>query len=174
MSTEPTRTDPPTREELMARAQDLLVRAKELQAKYEERQKPKGPPVFVRVLLVFVPPIALAIGAYFVVGRWWAPVLGFVVGFIINFKILERVLPGPKRVGVGSRAWEAQMNLKLLGDLSAARRGELSRADESGRGRIEREIAFLEAQIPEEQAFLVANDGSPGRGYVGVKSYEGD
>jgi hypothetical protein len=165
--------EPPTREELMARAQELLARTKELQAKYEQRLKPKGPPVFVRVLLIFGPPIALAVAAFIYVA-WWAAVLAFIVGFILNFKILERVLPGPKGIGIGSRAWEAQMNLKLLGDMIAARRGELARADDASRGRLEREIAHLEGQIPVEQAHLLANDGTPGRGYVGVEPYPGD
>jgi hypothetical protein len=134
---------------------------------------PKGPPVFVRVLLIFGPPIALVVIAGMYVA-WWAAILAFIVGFILNFKILEKVLPGAKGVGIGSRAWEAQMNLKLLGDLIGARRGELAAADDTRRGRLEREIAHLERQIPVEQAILLANDGTPGRGYVGITPYPGE
>jgi hypothetical protein len=75
----------------------------------------------------------------------------------------------------GSRAWEASLTLDPLGKCIASRRAELATAtDPARKDRLQRELAFLEKQIPELQAIVAANDGSPGRGYIGFDSLPSD
>jgi hypothetical protein len=75
------------------------------------------------------------------------------------------------RFPMGSRAWEAELTLDAL--LTSIKRREEERdveTDEAKRERMDRQIAFLRAQIAELQAIIDAKDTSPGKGYVGFKA----
>ena len=131
------------------------------------------PPIWLRRTIFIGLPVGAAVVARVVAGGVLVPILAFVVGFVVAFQILGRLVPDRGRF-VGTRAWEAQHNLKLINDLVAGRLAEMPGANETRRGRLVREIEFLEAQIPEERAILLANDGTPARGYVGVNQLPPD
>ena len=159
----------------MIDAQALLERVEATKARLAAA-KPPGPPLVVRWLILFGSAIGATVAARIAVGGLLVPILAFIAGLVLGVVIVSRLVPrAPRRSRdtIGTRAWEAQHNLKLLEALTRSRRDELARTTEPAqRARLEREIAFLAAQVPEEQALLTSDE--PGRGYVGVKSYQGD
>ncbi len=81
---------------------------------------------------------------------------------------------GPGGPPVGSRAWEARMNLDLLLRVIEERLARKQAAqDPAERGRLEREIAFLSKQVDEQTAIADSGDRSPGKGYIGYTAYDG-
>jgi hypothetical protein len=83
--------------------------------------------------------------------------------------LLERVQAwrrGGGRIPEGSRAWEAHLELQKLPPMVQALHAELAGRplDDAARGRIETQIASLEAQIEHHAGAL--NDVAPGLGYV--------
>lgn len=78
--------------------------------------------------------------------------------------------PGLNEFPPGTRAFEAAMVMPALEAAIRTRRDQLEGADEAGRFELERQIAFLEAQVEEHRAAMATNDLSPGKGYVGFES----
>lgn len=124
-----------------------------------------------RVLLAVVP-AAAGVGVYVATDSILYGTLGLVGAFVVIVAFALRMAPASTKVG--TRAWEAGMNANLLVDVIASRRAGLATATESERGKFEREIAFLEAQLAEQRAIAASNDASPGVGHVGFKAYDGD
>src|SRR5262249_30991743 len=78
-------------------------------------------------------------------------------------------------IRVGSRAWEAQMNVDLLDRVIAQRTAEQRQEqDAAKRDRLGREIAFLSQQLDENARIWQSGDPAPGKGYVGFEAYKGD
>ncbi len=69
----------------------------------------------------------------------------------------------------GTRAFEAHLTLGPLGAAIDEARRELaaSASRPEKRGRLERELRFLEDQKVELEAIVARGDTSPGKGYVG-------
>jgi hypothetical protein len=51
---------------------------------------------------------------------------------------------------------------------------KLQAPNDAKRGRLEREIAFLNQQLVENTMIAQSGDASPGKGYVGFEPYNGD
>ncbi|MFT3708753.1 MAG: hypothetical protein QM817_13970 [Archangium sp.] len=105
----------------------------------------------------------------------------FIVGVVVIAVLffLLRGSGGAPTLGagqrVGTRGWEAALTLDPLHKTIALRRASLATAtDEKAKDRLTREIAFLEAQIPELDALVAARDASPGLGYIGFKQLPPD
>jgi hypothetical protein len=107
-------------------------------------------------------------------------IVGAVVGGIVALiSVLMRSGGGSGAPGAGlrpgTRAWEASMTLDVLAKAIDDRRAELHvEADPAKKDRLGRELAFLEKQVPELQALVAANDGTPGRGYIGFDNLPPD
>jgi hypothetical protein len=108
-------------------------------------------------------------------------IIGLVVGLVV-WGVRTMARGGAEGGGgmgaglrVGTRAWEASMTLDPLTKCIASRRQELAQAtDPARKDRLTRELAFLEKQVPELNAIVAANDGSPGRGYIGFDNLPSD
>ena len=90
--------------------------------------------------------------------------------------LLERIYNWIARNGeppVGSRAWEAKLELEKLPNIIAERQARLAAGDlDSGvRADLEAEIADLEEQIDYHARTLDAMDVNPGVGYVASEGY---
>jgi hypothetical protein len=103
-------------------------------------------------------------------------VLGVVVlVVIVGFLLLLKGGGGGRALKPGSRAWEASLTVgPLLGTIEARKLEMAGERNQRKQIRLTKEIAFLEKQVPELQAIIAANDGSPGRGYVGFEPYRED
>lgn len=162
---------PPTREELIAKYKDLQARAEALQAKMAKQAR-EGVK-WGRVLLMFGLPIAAGIGIGMATHSVLFGILGGIGGFVGIVAIMMKMTPaGP---GVGSRAWEAKLTAELLVRVIDQRTSEkLQAPNDEKRGRLEREIAFLNQQLVENTMIAQSGDPSPGKGYVGFEPYNGD
>lgn len=78
--------------------------------------------------------------------------------------------PGLNEFPPGTRAFEAAMVMPALEGAIRSRRDQLEGADEPKRLQLERQIAFLQAQVEENRSAMATNDLSPGKGYVGFES----
>ena len=78
--------------------------------------------------------------------------------------------PGLNEFPPGTRAFEAAMVMPALEGAIRTRRDQLEGADEPKRLQLERQIAFLQAQVEENRSAMATNDLSPGKGYVGFES----
>lgn len=105
-------------------------------------------------------------------------IIGAVVGMVV-MGIIAAMRggggPGGGALRPGTRAWEASMTLDPLVKTIAGRRQELAvETDPKKKDRLARELAFLEQQIPVLEGIVAANDGSPGRGYIGFDNLPAD
>jgi hypothetical protein len=170
--TEPQK-EPPTKEELMARLQDLHGRAVELRDRANAQARAQSGVKWGRVLLIFGLPIGAAVGVYLGTHSILFTVLGFLAGFIAIVMIASRNAPAGTRPG--TRAWEAKMNVDLLERVIAQRHVEKQQTqDPAKRARFDREIAHLTTQLADNTVIWQSGDASPGKGYVGFDAYNGD
>jgi hypothetical protein len=161
----------PSREELMARLEAVKQKAEDLQAKLDPKPNPLM--VALRVFLLLGVPALVGVFVFVGTGSILYGALALVGAFVVVVAIALKVSPGLP--GPGTRAWEAQMNAKLLGDVIAARRADQATApDAATRDRLGREIAFLTQQLDDAHVIAASGDRSPGRGYVGFTPYSGD
>lgn len=162
--------DPPTREEMIAQLEGLKAQAEELLER--SRGKPTSPAVIaLRLFLLFGLPIGAGIAVGALTGSVLYAILTAVGGVVLTLWLALRS-QGPSRAG--TRGWEAEHNARLLSDVIASRRAQLASADGDERGKLEREIAFLEEQRRDELAVAASGDMSPGKGHVGFTAYSGD
>jgi hypothetical protein len=104
--------------------------------------------------------------------------IGAVIGLVVVF--LMRAGKGGGGGGVGgmrpgTRGWEAHLTLDPLTKTIASRKAELRMVtEEKRRDRLNREIAFLEQQVPQLEALVAAKDASPGRGCIGFDNLPAD
>ena len=75
---------------------------------------------------------------------------------------------GPSRFPPGTRAFEAELSIPLIGSYIAAREVALASADEAERGKLTKQIENLRAQAAIHQATIEAGDVSPGKMSIGV------
>lgn len=164
---------PPTREELLARLDNVKQRAEALRDRLDAHARPKRGLVARRLSLLLGIPLAAAVILYLATSSILFAVLAFVACLVVTVAIGLRMtptLPGP-----GTRAWESQLTAKTLADVITARRAERAAAtDDTRRGRLDREIAFLAAQLDQHLQIAASGDRSPGRGYIGFDAYSGD
>ncbi|MEO8703227.1 MAG: hypothetical protein ABI867_24485 [Kofleriaceae bacterium] len=159
------------REELVARLEALKQKTEDLQAKLQPRPNPLV--VALRVFLLLGVPALVGVGVFVATDSILYGALALIGAFVVVVAIALKLTPAPP--GPGSRAWEADMNAKLLGDVIAARRADQAgAADAAARDRLEREIAFLTQQLDEARMVAASGDRSPGRGFVGFTPYAGD
>ncbi len=162
------------RQELIRRAEELQKQAQELKERLDAHigsQRPSSLAIAGRVVALFGIPLAGGVAVWWLLDSIVFGILAPVALFIPTFLVLERIV-GTGNAGppIGSRGWEAQQNVRLLGDVLDARRRELSTSDDPDR--LRREITFLEQQRVDELGKVA--DRSPGRGYVGFEAYDGD
>ncbi|MDC3960741.1 hypothetical protein KEG38_43210 [Polyangium jinanense] len=171
---DPPAQQPPTREELLERLEDLKRRTEELRDRADAVTRPSPAVVALRVFLLFGLPILVAIGVYVLTSSILFAILALVAALITAIAIALRLSPAPAAMTPGTRAFEAHHTAMLLGNVIAARREEQrTTSDPERRARLEREIAFLSEQLDENRAIVAANDGSPGKGHIGFKPYAG-
>jgi len=161
---------PPTKEELIARLENLKERAEALNRRIEAQSRPK---VGCLALLIGLP-----FGAF--VGTWaltgslgWAALalLGVVV---LGVAAIALFVPTPAHARPGTRAFEARMNATLLERVIDERaKAALATRAPDERARLAREIVFLREQLAAERA-VSPDDASPGRGSVGFTPYSGE
>lgn len=163
-----TQTTPPTREELIARVQDLDARAKNLQARLQP--KPAGVR-WGRLLLLFGVPIAAGFIGHSVTHSVLLAILAAIVVFVVVIAIAAKMTPLPAHMKPGTRAWEAKLTTDVLIRTIEQRTFAKQAADGAKRERLEREIAFLSKQVDENTAIWMSGDVSPGKGYVGFTPY---
>lgn len=161
---------PPTREELIARLQDLDARAKNLQARMQPQ--PSGVR-WGRLLLMFGLPIAAGIVSHMAAHSLLVAILSAIGVFIVVIAIAIKMTPVPAHMKPGTRAWEAKLTADVLIRTIEQRVAEKGAADGARRERLEREIAFLSKQVDENTATWMSGDMSPGKGYVGFTPYDG-
>ncbi len=95
-------------------------------------------------------------------------VLGLVVLVVIVVLVARSGGGLPSRFPPGSRAFEAELTLGPLTLTIEQRKRDLAAVTDPGRrAKLEKQIAFLEAQVVENQKIMANNDLSPGRGYIG-------
>jgi hypothetical protein len=163
---------PPTREELQERIEQLKRRTDKLIERAEAKGRPSLAAYAVRVLLLFGPPILVAIGVYVFTASILFAILALVAALIATFAIALRVVPAPVELAFGTRANEAYRTAILLDKVIDERREEQrTTSDPERRARLEREIAFLSKQLDWNLAIVIADDRSPGKGYVGYVPY---
>lgn len=163
--------EPPTREELIAKYQELRERAEALQKKMAKQSREQVK--WGRVLLMFGSPIAAGVGIGYATHSVLFGILGGIAAFVVMIAIVMKLTP--PGAGVGSRAWEARLTAELLVRVIDQRTSEkLQTQDEAKRGRLDREIAFLNSQLVENTMIAQSGDPSPGKGYVGFEPYDGD
>jgi hypothetical protein len=173
---EPPPTEPPSKEELMARLQDLQVKATALRDRANAQAKAQrtGPKWGV-IAIVFGVPLVATIAAYKALD---SVLLGIVVGFVAFIAVVAvmlKITPKTPSLTPGTAAWEAKMNAGLLETVIAQRVSERDRETDDGkRAKKDRELAFLKEQLAQAHATWASEDASPGRGYVGFKPYDGE
>jgi len=165
-----TTDNPPTREELIARLQDLDARAKDLQARLQPQ--PSGVR-WGRLLLLFGFPIAAGVVGHMIAHSLLVAILAAIGVFVVVIAIAVKMTPVPAHMKPGTRAWEAKLTADLLIRTIEQRTAEKRAADGEKRERLEREIEFLSKQVDENTATWMAGDMSPGKGYVGFTAYDG-
>lgn len=158
----------PTKEELIARLEDLKTRA-------EAAQKALTPGVqWGRVFVMLGIPVLAAIATFVLSRSVLYAVLAFLGLLIVFIVIAAKLAPAGRGPRAGSRAWEAQMTADLLERVIADRRAEQrTTQDDARRDYLGREIAFLTAQLDENLAIWHSGDPSPGRGAIGYTAYDG-
>jgi hypothetical protein len=170
----PTEPTPPSKEELMARLQDLHGRAVELRDRANAQAKAQqGGLKWGRILFLFGAPLAAGIGVGKATGSTLYGALAGIAVMVVVIIVLSKLSPTPASLKPGTRAWEAKMTAGLLENIIAQRRSEQAAAAGNQRDKLGREIAFLEEQLAENNRVWAAEDASPGKGYVGFKPYEG-
>jgi hypothetical protein len=101
-------------------------------------------------------------------------VIGGVVALVAVIAFAMRkggALSLPSQFPPGTRAFEAELTLKPLQATIAQRREELAATtDEARRAKLERQIAFLSAQVVALEKIVAARDLSPGKGYIGFEA----
>ena len=101
--------------------------------------------------------------------------IGAAIGLVIVFFMRAGKGGGAGGMGPGTRGWEAQLTLDPLQKTIASRKAELRMVtEEKRRDRLKREIAFLEAQVPQLEALVAAKDASPGKGFIGFDNLPAD
>lgn len=167
-----TEPQPPTREELMQRLQDLHGRAVELRDRANAQARAQSGVKWGRVVLVFGLPIGAGVLAYATTHSILLTIAAVLVAFIAFVIVAAKNAPASTRPG--TRAWEAKMNADLLERVIAQRHVEKQQAqDPAQRERLDREIAHLTTQLADNTAIWQSDDPSPGRGYVGFDAYNG-
>ena len=167
----------PTRAELLARLEAAKQRAEALKQRVDkiDREQNRGDGRAPLRILGLVAASSLgAVLFYWWLGGWGWAVLGFVVGAAVTLAILLRLNPAPAYMTPGTRAFEAYHTTNVLVNVIAARRAERGALDDAAQARMDREIAFLENQLADLRAIVAANDGSPGKGYIGFDPYNGN
>ncbi|MBK9032218.1 MAG: hypothetical protein IPL61_13015 [Myxococcales bacterium] len=171
------RTDegpPPSKEELIARLEALKGRTEDLLDRARAHARPSPAVIILRVFMLFGLPILVAIGVYLATRSVLFALLALVGALIAAIAIALKLSPTPAHMKPGTRSWEAQMTLPALRAVIASRLAERGGgADPAKRRRLDREIAFLTDQRDELERVAASNDGSPGKGYVGFKPYNG-
>ena len=173
MTDQPSSKEPPSKEELMARLQDLHARAVDLRDRAEAQARAQRPgPKWGLIALLFGLPIAAGVLATMALDSILLGVLAGVVVFVALVVMLSRNAPASTRPG--TRAWEARLTAELLDRVIAQRTEEQAATqNEQKRARFDREIAFLEEQRAENHAIWASEDPAPGKGYVGFTPYSG-
>ena len=171
--TEPQK-EPPTKEELMARLQDLHTRAVDLQERMNAQARARqGGPKWGRIALVLGGPILVGVGVQMAVHSVLLTVLAVIVAFVAIVWVASGSAPAAMRPG--TRAWEAKMTADLLERVIAQRHVEKQQTqDPAKRARLDRELAHLTTQLADNTVIWQSGDASPGRGYVGFDAYNGD
>jgi len=171
-------TPPPSKEELIARLQDLKGKAEALQARAEQQaraQRAQSGPKWGRILALFGGPIVVGVLAGKALGSIGLGIGAGIASFIVIIVLVAKLTPRIPSLTPGTAAWEAKMNAGLLENVIAQRTGERDReTDANKRSKKDRELAFLKEQLDQARATWAAEDPSPGRGYVGFKPYDGD
>ena len=102
-------------------------------------------------------------------------VVAVLAGFVVVVGLVVVLGGGGPAFKPGTRAWEAQLTMDPLVKTIASRKQELAtETDDRKKDRLQREITFLEMQIPELQTIIDARDASPGKGYIGFENLPSD
>ena len=162
-------TQPATREELIARLENLDARAKALQAQMQPSGIRWG-----RVFLLFGLPIGAGIATGYGTHSILLGIGAGIVAFIVAIAIAAKLSPTPAHMKPGTRAWEARMTADLLDRTIAQRSQQKQQAADAGqREHLDREIEFLAKQRADNTAIWQSGDASPGKGYIGFEPYNG-
>ena len=162
-------TQPATREELIARLENLDARAKAVQAQLQPSGIKWG-----RVLFLLGVPIGAGIAIGYATHSILFGIVGGVGAVIAVGVLASKLWPTPAHMKMGTRAWEAKLTADLLVRTIEQRRQQKQlAADPAKREYLEREISFLCKQVDTNTAIYLSGDASPGKGHVGFDPYDG-
>ena len=129
---------------------------------------------FDRILLMFGLPIAAGVATGYLTHSILFGILAGVGAFIVVLAVALKLTPTPAHMKPGTRAWEAKLTADLLIRTIDQRLAQKRQTTDASKvAQLDREIAFLSAQVDENTAIWQANDPSPGKGYVGFTPYNG-
>lgn len=162
---------PPTKEQLLARLENLHGQAVELRDRAAARGSGPGLRWGVIFLMIGLP-IGVGGGITFAVSSILWGVLAGVAALVLVLAILLRNTPASLQPG--TRAWESKLTAELLDRIIASRLAERDAIqDPEGRARLDREIAFLRGQRGQHALVWASEDPSPGKGEISYKPYDG-
>src|SRR5262245_22960464 len=149
-----TEQPPPTKEELMARLQDLHAKAVDLRDRANAQTRKSGPR-WGMIALVFGLPVAAGVLVSMALQSILFGVLAGVALLVVLVMVLSKNAPASTKPG--TRAWEAKLTAELLDRVIVQRTAEQMQTQHTNkRARFDREIAFLKQQLDENQAVWAA------------------